>query len=502
MSDARLTNEDLRPTRDDERTWSRWHIAALWVGMAVCIPTYTLASGMVQEGWSWQAAVAAVALGNLVVLFPMVMNAHAGTRYGIPFPVLLRSSFGVFGANIPAMMRALVACGWFGIQTWIGGSALYYLTLSLFPGLPTLPEIMPTWMGIGTGQFAAFFAFWLLNVAIIIRGVDSIRILETWAAPCLLAMGAILFGWAWMNMGDLSTLLAQQEAPTRDWTSALLGAGVTGGVAFWGTLALNIPDFARFAKNQKEQVIGQTLGLVPTMTAFAFVGAIVTNATVFIFGTRISDPVEVVSRIGGPGMTVIAMLGLAVATLTTNLAANVVSPANDFSNLAPQHISFRKGALIATVVGMFIMPWKLYADAAQYLFTWLIGYGGLLGAVAGIMIADYFVIRNCKLNVDELYLEQGEYRYWNGFNPVALMALLIGIVPNIPGFIGALGLWDAGTWWTAIYERAWFVGFALAGGSHIFMTRTRNWLVSRQSDRSTGNGPSAAIPRPAMQKGS
>ncbi|MBT6178918.1 MAG: NCS1 family nucleobase:cation symporter-1, partial [Deltaproteobacteria bacterium] len=389
MSDARLINEDLRPTRDDERTWSRWHIAALWVGMAVCIPTYTLASGMVQEGWSWKAAVCAVALGNLVVLFPMLLNAHAGTRYGIPFPVLLRSSFGVFGANIPALMRALVACGWFGIQTWIGGSALYYLTLSLFPNAPSLPEILPVWMGIGTGEFAAFLVFWLINVAIIIRGVDSIRVLETWAAPCLLAMGAILFGWAWSHMGDLSSLLAEQKPATRSWESALLGAGITGGVAFWGTLALNIPDFARYAKNQKEQVIGQTIGLVPTMTAFAFVGAVVTNATVFIFGTRIADPVELVSQIGGPVMTVVSMLALAMATLTTNLAANVVSPANDFSNVAPHKISFKGGALIATVIGILIMPWKLYNDAAQYLFTWLIGYGALLGAVAGVMIADY-----------------------------------------------------------------------------------------------------------------
>jgi NCS1 family nucleobase:cation symporter-1 len=460
-ADPRLINDDLAPTPPEKRTWSKWHIAALWVGMSVCIPTYLLAAGLVDEGFSLKMAVLSVALGNLVVLFPMVLNAHAGTKYGIPFPVLLRSSFGVLGANVPALMRALVACGWFGINTWIGGKALYILVGVIAPD-GSLPQILPAWFGITTGQFLCFMAFWAINVVIIARGIESIRILETWAAPLLLLMGVALFIWAWVNVGDLGKMLADPAEPTRGgWSS--IGVGLTTAVAFWGTLALNIPDFARFAKSQKDQVIGQTLGLPTTMTLFAFVGAAVTNATAIIFTTRISQPEELLARIGSGPVVVLSMLGLAVATLTTNLAANVVGPANDFSNVAPSKIDFRKGAFIAAGVGVVILPWKLMQDAGQYLFTWLLGYGALLGAVGGVMIADYFLIRRCRLELDDLYRRNGAYEYWRGVNPIALVALAIGIAPNVPGFLAALGVATVGSFFATLYDWAWFVAFFAAG---------------------------------------
>ena len=464
--DPALYNDDLAPTTDAQRTWTMWHIAALWVGMSVCIPTYLMASGLVDQGWSLGLAVAAVALGNLIVLVPMVLNAHAGTRYGVPFPVLLRASFGVFGANVPALMRALVACGWFGIQTWIGGTALYALAVALLPAPWTLPDLVPAWMGVGTGQLVAFLGFWAINVAIIARGIESIRVLETWAAPFLILIGVALFIWAWINVGSLSAMVADPTPPTESGWGAL-AKGLTIGVAFWGTLALNIPDFARFARSQKDQIVGQALGLPPTMTLFAFIGAAVTNATALIFGARIADPVALVAKIGGPALTILAMLGLAIATLTTNLAANVVSPANDFSNVAPRRISFRRGAFIAAGIGVAIMPWKLMADASAYLFTWLAGYGALLGAVGGIMIADYFALRRCRLDVDELYRRDGAYAYTRGFNLVALAALAIGVAPNVPGFLGALGVVDPGPVFSKIYEWTWFVAFFAAGGSYI-----------------------------------
>ena len=292
----------------------------------------------------------------------------------------------------------------------------------------------------------------------IAKGMDSLKKLEVWAAPFLLLCGAGLLAWAWSNLGSWTELLAERGEITRDTSSALLGAGLTSGVAFWGTLALNIPDFARYAKNQKEQIVGQALGLVPTMTAFAWIGAVVTNATVVILGTKVSDPVALVSQLGGPFLTVLAMVGLIIATLSTNLAANVVSPANDFSNLAPKKISFKTGALIAATVGMVMMPWKLYIDGANYLFTWLIGYGGMLGAVAGIMLTDYYLIRKCSLNVDALYVRGSEYEYSNGFNWIAVLALCLGISVNLPGFLGALGVIEVGDFARAIYERAWFAG--------------------------------------------
>ncbi len=483
--DRRLINEDLAPVAKHKRTWSMWNIAALWVGMAICIPTYTLASGLVNQGFSWQASVCAIILGNMIVLVPMLLNAHAGTKYGIPFPVFLRSSFGIYGSNIPAMMRAFVACGWFGIQTWVGGSALFKLFLVIFPGSPTLPVFLPYFFGISSGEFVAFLLFWLLNVAIIYRGIDSIRILETWSAPFLLATGIALFLWAVSRVGSLNMLFHESAPVTKSFWQAILGVGLTSGVAYWGTLALNIPDFSRFAKSQRDQIVGQSLGLVPTMAFYAFIGAIVTNATFIIFGMRISDPVELIARIGSPISTAIAMLGVIIATLTTNLAANIVSPANDFSNLCPRKISFRKGAMIAALIGAVILPWKLYNDAAQYLFTWLVGYGSFLGSIAGIMIVDYFFLKKMVLHVEDLYQSSGRYWYSNGFNIKCILAMALGIAPNIPGFLMELKLIESIDFFSQLYQRGWFISCFIAGLCHwLFSCKTalvdEKILISRR----------------------
>jgi NCS1 family nucleobase:cation symporter-1 len=433
--------------------------------MAICIPTYTLASGLVDQGWTWQAAVGAVVLGNLVVLLPIALNSHAGTRYGIPFPVLARSSFGVLGANIPAILRGLVACGWFGIQTWIGGWAIYKLVEAIWPGIATLPQILPPFVGLNTGEFLCFMVFWAMNVWIVLRGMDSIKFLETWGSPFLLAVGAALFIWAWVRSGSLAAMLANPPAvgPSgRPAVATVFGAGLTSAVAFWGTMALSIPDFSRYARSQRDQVIGQAVGLPATMALFAFIGATVTNATVVIFGARIADPVALLARIGGPLMIMLSMAGLIVATLTTNIAANIVAPANAFSNIAPHRISFKQGAMITAIIGILMMPWRLYNDAAAYIFTWLIGYGALLGPVAGIMIADYFVVRRGLLTVNDLYKRHGAYEYNHGINWLAVAAFALGVAPSLPGFVAALRGVPVTGLFASVYNWAWFVGFLVA----------------------------------------
>jgi NCS1 family nucleobase:cation symporter-1 len=340
-----------------------------------------------------------------------------------------------------------------------------------------------TTLGITLGQAIAFFLFWVLNVVIIVRGVEALKVFETWAAPFLLVTGLALLVWAWVRVGDFGAMVTSPPSESSMSTFAALAVGITGAVSFWGTLALNIPDFTRYAKSQREQAIGQAISLPTTMTFYVFIGAAVTNATLLIFGTTIADPVAVLARAGGPLMVGIAMIGLIVATLSTNLAANVVSPANGFANLAPRHINFRRGALITALVGLVIMPWKMWEDPNAYVVTWLVGCGGLLGAVGGIMIADYFVVRKTELDLDDLYRFDGRY---GGVNPVALVALIAALLPLVPGFLGSLlhvVVPPFGPWVPAIlghiYSWSWFVAFLVAGATYLVgslaLTQRKRW---------------------------
>ena len=463
-ADRRLWNDDLAPVPPERRTWTWGHIAALWVGMAVCITTYTLAASLIRQGMNWWQATLTILLGNMIVLVPMTLNAHPGTAYGIPFPVLLRAPFGVFGANVPALMRGLVACGWFGIQTWVGGAAIHATTAVILGFDPAKADRLPV-LGISAGELLCFMIFWTLNVWFIVRGMDSIKWLEALSAPFLLVVGAALVAWAWWAAKGFGPIFAQ---PARFTTAAefwpVFGAGLTAMIGYWATLSLNIPDFSRFARSQRDQVVGQALGLPTTMTFYSFIGIVVTSATTVIFGEPIWDPVQVIARFGIPWLSALALVTLAVATLSTNIAANVVSPANDFANLAPRLVSFRTGGLITAVIGILMMPWKLYQDPTGYVFTWLIGYSALLGPIAGIMIADYFLWRRTRLDVADLYRRDGQYAYTCGFSVVGFAVLTLAILPNLPGFLVRIGAADAAAfpgWLVAGYDYAWFVGFAL-----------------------------------------
>ncbi|OFW40529.1 MAG: nitrate reductase [Acidobacteria bacterium RIFCSPLOWO2_12_FULL_67_14b] len=460
-----MWNADLAPTSLASRTWSTYHIAALWIGMSVVITTYTLASGLMQQGMNWWQALVTILLGNAIVLVPMILNAHAGTKYGVSFPVLCRAAFGVKGANVPAMLRAIVACGWFGIQTWIGALALQAL----------LTAAWPRWAGVPGGIWIAFATFWLVQVAIIIRGLEGIKLLEAWSAPLLLGGGLLLLWWAIDHGGGLGRILSEspklQQASTPFWT--LFPAALTANVGYWATLSLNIPDFTRYAKSQRSQAMGQALGLPATMTAFAFLGVAVTSATIVIFGEAVWDPVVLIARIGSPMVVIFGALVVLAAQITTNMAANVVSPANDFSSLAPTRISYVTGGLITAAVGIAMMPWKLYADAAAYIFTWLIGYSSLMGAVGGILIADYWILRQRKLSLPDLFNERGRYSYANGVNPKAMIALVIAVLPVVPGFVRAAmtpgGVVPNPTLFDQLYTYAWFVTFSLSAAIYLIL---------------------------------
>lgn len=466
-ADPGLINEDLRPATQAERHWSVLNMASLWVGMVVCVPTYMLAAGLIEQGMSWSQAVLTVMLGNVIVLVPMILNGHPGTKYGVPFPVMARASFGIHGAHIPSLLRALVACGWFGIQTWIGGSAIYQLLGVLSPDILTGAPL--ALLGINLAQLLCFLLFWAVQVAVLWKGVESIRILETWAAPFLILMGLALLGWAYVAAGGFGPMLStpSQFAPggPKDgqfWS--VFFPSLTAMVGFWATLSLNIPDFTRYAKSQRDQILGQAIGLPTTMTLFAFIGVAVTSATTVIFGEAIWDPTVLLGKMGG-GFTVgISLFALTIATLSTNIAANVVSPANALINAFPQSMSFRKAGLITAGLGIVMMPWKLIESTGGYIFTWLIGYSALLGPIGGILIADYFLLRRTNYDALGLYQAQGPYRYVGGFNPAALVALVVAVLPNVPGFLKAAGFVDSvPAIFEQLYTYAWFVGFGIAG---------------------------------------
>ena len=461
VSSSPLYSEDFAPVPKAERTWNRWNIAAIWVGMAVCIPTYMLASSLIDQGMNWWQALLTILLGNIIVLIPMILNAHVGTKYGIPLPVFLRLNFGVDGAVLAALLRGLVACGWFGIQTWIGGAAIYQLLLIVWPGLAG-SLYLGDFIGLNLGQLFCFLLFWLMNMWIIYRGIESIKELENWAAPFLLLIGISLLLWAWFRVGsmgeilDASYLLAK-DADVQFWK--IFWPGLTAMVGFWATLSLNIPDFTRYAKTQKDQIWGQAIGLPGTMVLFSFIGIAVTSATVIIFGEPIWDPVVLLGKFESPLVVALSMIGLTIATLSTNIAANVVAPANSIANIMPSKISFRMGGYITGIIGILIFPWKLLADPHGYIFVWLIAYSALLGALAGVMICDYYIIRKTELDLVQLFKLGGIYKGWNQRAWIAFGASLL---PVLPGFLATVYVIPAdsiGGFWMDLYSYAWFVTF-------------------------------------------
>jgi NCS1 family nucleobase:cation symporter-1 len=444
-------NEDLAPVRDDQRTWGTYEIAALWIGMAVCIPTYMLAAGLVAGGMSWSQAVGTITLGNVIVLVPMMLTGHAGTKYGIPFPVLARASFGLSGSHVPALLRAGVACGWFGIQTWVGGAALDTL----------LGIALPFWHSVPAHVWVSFALFWAMNIYFIVKGTESIKFFEAWAAPVLIVMGIALLVWAVARVGGFGPIFTQ---PSRFQTQGeffrFFVPSLTAMIGYWATLSISIPDFTRYAKTQRAQMIGQALGLPPTMALFSFIGVAVASASVLIFGEAIWDPVVLLGKFNNPFIVLLSVFALAIATLTTNIAANVVPPANAFANLMPRRITFVTGGLITGVIGIVMMPWKLLSDFQAYIFGWLVGYSGLLGPVAAIVIVDYWIVRRQHLNLRDLYIDGGEYPlvHWP-----AMIALAAGIGLALVGLVvPSLRI---------LYDYAWFVGFAASAVLYLLLAR-------------------------------
>ena len=481
-----LHNEDLAPVPIAKRTWTTYNYVALWIGMAHNIPTWQLAAGLVAIGMAWYQAILTIMLANIIVLIPMLLNSHAGTKYGIPYPVFARASFGVYGANLAALLRAGIACGWFGIQTWIGGGALWTVAGAIFGRDSWWVTATAFKIGFGDPQpwtlWLSFIIFWALNMFIIVRGMDYIRRFENWAAPFVLVVAVFLLIWMTIQAGGLGPLV--QDHGKLGWGSEfwlVFWPSLMGMIAFWSTLSLNMPDFTRFGKSQRTQAIGQTLGLPTTMTLFPLIAVLVTSAAIQVYpndkSADLFNPVYLVGKFDNPIVVILALFTLAVATLSVNVAANTVSPSYDFSNAWPKRISFRTGGIITGILGILIQPWVLLSTPEIYIFVWLGFYGGATGAIAGVLIADYWVIRKTNLKLADLYRPSGIYRYVSGWNWRAVVALLVGMFVALGGAYNDPAVNGAGPfpkdgllpflhfqlpWGGYLYDYSWVLGLLVS----------------------------------------
>src|SRR5882762_667705 len=488
ISRSPLFNRDLAPVKVADRNWTTYNYAALWISMAHCIPTYMLSSGLISAGMNWWQALITILLGNVIVLVPILLNSHPGTKYGIPFPVFARAGYGTYGSNLPALMRAIVACGWFGIQAWIGGEALHTFFSAIIPGWPTL--LGAPIGGHAPTEWLSFLLFWGLNIYIIYRGMNLLRKVENWAAPFVLVMTALLLGWAIWKAHGLGYLLTQQSKFHRlaeFWPVFI--PSLTGMIGFWATLSLNMPDFTRFGHSQRQQAVGQIVALPTTMTVFAAMGVIITSAAMLIYKDTLPpdqlkdlwDPMKLVSHFNQFWVIAISMFTVVVATLAVNIAANVVSPANDFANALPKLISFRTGGLITGIIGILMQPWRLLADPSGYIFTWLVGYSGGLGSIAGVLIVDYWLVRRKELALGDLYRLRGAYTYLGGWNVRAVIATLMGCALAWSGPIlhkAGMSIWI----FDKLYDYAWFVGFGAAGLTYFLLMKLAPPQITKPVD--------------------
>ena len=482
---SRLYNDDLAPTTVARRNWTTYNFAALWISMAHCIPTYMLAAGLIEAGMNWKQALVTILLGNLIVLIPILLNSHPGTKYGIPFPVFARAAYGTFGSNLPALMRAIVACGWFGIQCWIGGKALHTFLAAMWPGWTT--ALGGHVFGYYPTQWCAFLAFWGMNIWIIYRGMDLLRKVENWAAPYVLVMTLVLVVWAVKSAHGLGPILATagRYQSTAQFMRIFVPS-LTAMIGFWATLSLNMPDFTRFGRSQRDQAVGQVVALPTTMTVFAAMGVVITSATAVIYHAPVWDPMDLAAHFTSRAVVAIAMFTVVVATLAVNIAANVVSPANDFANAFPRWITFRRGGLLTGLIGIAMCPWKLVADPSGYIFRWLLGYSGGLGSIAGVLIVDYWLIKRTKLDLADLYRPDGRYAYapmggsrtgGSGINFIAVGATLLGCL------VAWIGIWYAPL--HALFEYSWFTGGLTAGIFYYYVTK----LVGNRAEAATPTLP-------------
>ncbi|WP_252606831.1 NCS1 family nucleobase:cation symporter-1 [Bacillus paralicheniformis] len=462
QTDRTLSNSDLQPLKPEERTWKAVNFASIWMGCIHNIPTYATVGGLIAIGLSPWQVLGIIAVASIVLYAALALNGHAGAKYGVPFPVLIRSSFGIYGANIPAFLRGFVAIMWFGIQAFAGSIALNILILNMWSGWK---DIGGDWnlFGLHLSGLLSFVFFWGIHLLVLHHGMESIRKFEVWAGPLVYLVFGGMVWWAVDIAGGLGPIYSQpgkfQTFGELIWPFL---AGVTGIIGIWATLILNIPDFTRFAASQKEQIRGQFYGLPGTFVLFAFASITVTSGSQAAFGEPIWDVVDILAHFDNPYVIALSVITLCIAAISVNVAANIVSPAYDLANFLPKYIDFKRGSYLTAVLALFTFPWKLMENEAS-VFSFLGTIGGILGPVAGVMLADYFIIRKRTLCLEDLYSASGQYMYYKGYNYRAFAAVALGALMSLIGsYIPAM---------KPLYDVSWFSGVLIASFAYILLMR-------------------------------
>jgi nucleobase:cation symporter-1, NCS1 family len=472
--DPRLTNEDLAPL--GRQRWTSYNIFAFWMSDVHSVGGYVTAGSLFALGLaSWQVLVALL-VGIVIVNYFCNLVAKPSQAAGVPYPVICRTVFGVLGANIPAIIRGLIAVAWYGIQTYLASAALDVVLLKLFPGLMPYAQVEQYgFAGLSLLGWGSFLLLWVLQACVFWRGMESIRKFIDFCGPAVYVVMFILCGYLIHKAGWGAIDLNLGDVTYTGWSSVpvMLGA-IALVVSYFSGPMLNFGDFSRYGKSFEAVKRGNFLGLPVNFLVFSLLVVVTASLTVPVFGELITDPVETVARIDSTFAIVLGALTFTIATIGINIVANFISPAFDFSNVSPQRISWRAGGMIAAVGSVLITPWNLYANPEVIHYT-LETLGAFIGPLFGVLIADYYLVRRQQVVVDDLFTmdQRGKYWYTRGYNRVAVLATVVGatlaVVPVLLG--GSV----AGM--SAAAQYSWFIGCGVAFGLYFVLAR-RDKLVA------------------------